>query len=402
VSRKKALAESSESQFKTFANRFAEVLGKSSRQWKKNRTVPPKKFLTDANIERFLAAQWTHGHNKATTQASKSYISWALKENRMKPFILANEGFYKDAFKYYKNLKKDKRWTSYMPNGAESMSEEEVKTIAKARVKDRRGRLRKDWLRDKVAAFALIHMGWHPVDCERAKLSNCEEKTFECNFSGLQKPCLQVNGVATKRPGQVVRNFFTCGCQKKHDPNNVHCEYAMVKMLMEELGEDEDGEQRAEKGLFWNHADLGFSWSDKQGLQHKTKIGAALQRINLREGVRPGEKLTGDMGRKTFVTLGRNFFLFPEQELRDKTHHKTAANFVKYIDPGYVNLSRETLVSRVFQSYEQGFYKPPMSGNVLLAIAEQNHKLKCLEDMISAMGVHMGVVGPSNTIKMIL
>ena len=123
MSRRKALAASSESQFKTFANRFAEVLGKNNKLWKENGTVPPKKFLTDANIERFLAAQWTYGHNKATTQASKSYISWALKQNRMFPFVLANEGYYKNSFKYYKNLKKDKRWTSYVPNGAESLTE---------------------------------------------------------------------------------------------------------------------------------------------------------------------------------------------------------------------------------------------------------------------------------------
>ena len=50
VSRRKALAASSETQFKTFANRFAEVLGKNNRLWKDNGTVPPKKFLTDANI----------------------------------------------------------------------------------------------------------------------------------------------------------------------------------------------------------------------------------------------------------------------------------------------------------------------------------------------------------------
>jgi len=67
VSRQKALADNSEIQFRTFANRFAEVLGKSSRQWKENGKLPPKKFLLDKNIERFLAAQWTLGHNKATT-----------------------------------------------------------------------------------------------------------------------------------------------------------------------------------------------------------------------------------------------------------------------------------------------------------------------------------------------
>ena len=40
----------------------------------------------------------------------------------MFPFVLANEGHYRNAFKYYKNLKKDKRWTSYVPNGAQSMT----------------------------------------------------------------------------------------------------------------------------------------------------------------------------------------------------------------------------------------------------------------------------------------
>ena len=387
--------ENTETQYKTFANRFAEVLKKSNRHWKQQGKLPPAKFLIDKNIELFLAAQWTYGHNKATTQASKSWISWALKQHRRPPFVLPNEGYYRDAFRYYKNLAKDPRWTSYTPNGAQSLTEEEIKKIANARVRDKRGRIRKDWVRDKAAAFALIHMGWHPVDCKRLKLPMCEEKRVECQFTGLQKPCLQVNGVATKRPGQLVRNHFTCGCQKQHDPLNFNCEYAVVKKLIEELGD------RATEGLFWNHADRGFSWSGSQGLQEKTKIGQALQRINLREGVRPGEELTGDMGRKTFVTLGRNFFLFPEQELRDKTHHKHATNFLKYIDPGYVNLGRETVVSRIFQSFEQGYYKPPMSGNVLLAITDQNQKLKYLEGIICALGVKMGVITPNKELNLI-
>ena len=182
--------------------------------------------------------------------------------------MLANEGYYRDAFRYYKNLAKDPRWTSYTPNGATSLTDKEVKTIAKARVRDRRGRIRLDWLRDKTAAFALIHCGWHPIDCKRAKLSNCEEKQFECHFTGLTKPCLQVNGVATKRPGQTVRNFFTCGCEKQHDPTNFNCEFACVKKVVEELGE-----KKAKDGLFWNHTNRGFSWSEKQKLQEKTKIG---------------------------------------------------------------------------------------------------------------------------------
>ena len=97
------------------------------------------------------------------------------------------------------------------------------------------------------------------------------------------------------------------------------------------------------------------------------------------------------MGRKTFVTLGKNFFLFSEDELRDKTHHLSAANFVKYIDPGYVNVGRETLVSRVFQGYEQGFYKPPMSGNVCLAMGSLNQKIEQIQQLLMSMGVRLGV-----------
>ena len=88
--------ENTETQYKTFANRFSELLGKSNRQWKQQGKLPPAKFLTDKNIELFLAAQWTYGHNKATTQASKSWISWALKQHRRPPFVLPNEGYYRD------------------------------------------------------------------------------------------------------------------------------------------------------------------------------------------------------------------------------------------------------------------------------------------------------------------
>lgn len=389
MSQESALADTTESQWKTFANRFSDVVQKSNRRWRNKGSIPPAKLLTDDNIMRFFAAQWTYGHNKATVQSSKTYISWALKENRMPAFILPNEGRYRNAFKYYKNLKKDKRWTSYVPNGAESLTQQEVKKIANARVTDRKGRIVKSWVRDKTAAYAMIHMGWHPMDCKRLKLPMVEEKTFECSFTGLIKPALQVNGVATKRPGQTVRNHFSCGCHRQHNPENYNCEYTVVKKLMEELGEE-----RAERSFFWCQNEKGHGWSDVQGPQQKDKISDALQRINTREGVRPGEKLTGDMGRKTFVTLGKNFFMFPEDELKETTHHLSTANFIKYIDPRYVNIGRETIVSRVFQSYEQGHYKPPMSGNMLLAMAANNEKLEKIQRVLCALAVKNGVFGP--------
>jgi hypothetical protein len=100
------------------------------------------------------------------------------------------------------------------------------------------------------------------------------------------------------------------------------------------------------------------------------------------------------MGRKTFVTLGKNFFMFPEDELKETTHHLSTTNFIKYIDPRYVNIGRETIVSRVFQSYEQGHYKPPMSGNMLLAMAANNERLEKLTRVVCALAVKNGVFEP--------
>ena len=67
MSEKIELAESTRAQWKTYSNSFAKVLGKRNTGWRLNHeslqqwtladgTLPPKKFMTDENIRRFLAA----------------------------------------------------------------------------------------------------------------------------------------------------------------------------------------------------------------------------------------------------------------------------------------------------------------------------------------------------------
>ena len=88
------------------------------------------------------------------------------------------------------------------------------------------------------------------------------------------------------------------------------------------------------------------------------------------------------MGRKTFCTLGKEFLKFSEDELKQITHHKSSENFVKYLDSGYVNVQQETLVSRVFQRYEQGEYHPPVSGNVRLCLAHLGSKIDQISKLV--------------------
>ena len=180
---------------KVWANNFARALKTKNRHWGRKQTLPPKKLLTDANIRRFLAQEWTKNYNKKTTQGAKSYISWALKQHRLPGFIREHEHTYLLSWTYLKTLKKDTRWSSYSPNAAGALTQDEVKKIAMAPIRDHRGRLRYDWLRDKVAARCLIHMGWHPKDCHRAKWSMCEE------VPDGKKTAIRINGKATKREG---------------------------------------------------------------------------------------------------------------------------------------------------------------------------------------------------------
>ena len=93
------------------------------------------------------------------------------------------------------------------------------------------------------------------------------------------------------------------------------------------------------------------------------------------------------MGRKTFCTLGSEFFNFSEEELKKTTHHKTNQNFIKYLDPGYVNVPQEVFASKVFQRYEQGNWRPPLSGNTSLQLAEMTHKLTSLTNVVCSVCV---------------
>ena len=393
MSKIKQHSDNTKEQYKTCGNRFAETTRTCNRRWRLDGRLPPKKLLTDENIRRFFARQWTYNYNKKTTQTAKTYISWALKENRLPPFIKEHEEKYKDSWAYLKNLKKDKRWSEYQPNAAESLTEKEVKKIAQSKIRDKRGRVVNELLRDKVAAFSLIHMGFHPEDCVRANWTKCKRVTHD-DISGIRKQAIEIKGKATKRPGQKVRNHWACGCERHHNPENDMCELALVDKLVESLGEE-----RANKSLFWNTNKGGYGWSDKQGPQKNGKISKSLQRINEREGIRPGAKLTGNMGRKTFVTLGSNFFLFPEPELKDKTHHKTTENLVAYLDPNYVNHGRATVVARVFQAYEQGRYIPPMTGNQTMILADIMHQMRGLKEVVSGVARTVGAVIQPNLIE---
>ena len=132
--------------------------------------------------------------------------------------------------------------------------------------------------------------------------------------------------------------------------------------------------------LFWGQNEGGFGWSDAP--QKKDTLALAINRINKRVGARPGVRITGNMRRKTFCTLGKDFFNFSEDELKKVTHHKSSESFLKYLDPEYVNVPQECFVSKVYQRYEQGTWAPPLSGNTSLVLADLTYKIDQMSGLL--------------------
>ena len=231
------------------------------------------------------------------------------------------------------------------------------------------------WLREKVASYTLSHMGFHPIDAHRMKSSNMEYIANVDERGRHPRPAIRVNGVATKRPGQKVRNYFVCGCPGPHDSDNDMCEYALADRLLNSLGKE-----RSKRSLFWTTNSRGRGWGATP--QKKDTLAQCFQKINKRCGIAPGKQLRGDQGRKTFVTLGEHFFFFPRELMTKVTHHKQKKNLIKYIDSDYENIARETAPARMFQSYEQGHYVPPVCISVPHGLSRLEHKVNSLIERI--------------------
>ena len=71
-----------------------------------------------------------------------------------------------------------------------------------------------------------------------------------------------------------------------------------------------------------------------------------------------------------------------EDHLKEITHHRTSENFVAYLDPEYVNTGAETVLSRVFQAFEQGRYEPPNTNSLPHMMVQLGEKLDSIGKLI--------------------
>ena len=132
------------------------------------------------------------------------------------------------------------------------------------------GRLKRDLLRDKVAAGLMYRHGFHPVDCHRVKSDNLEHNDNFVDTNMEVKPYYIINGHKTKQHGVKTLNVISCGCAHDHDENNLNCEYGLFHKLVEDLGPE-----RCKQGLFHCTNKRGYQWSDR-GQQKSETIGKSM------------------------------------------------------------------------------------------------------------------------------
>lgn len=250
------------------------------------------------------------------------------------------------------NIKKENKWRKHVATGARSLNHVEVKAIAQSTIRGKDGRVVLPWLRDKLITMTEIHIGYHPVDVFRMSLANLEDvPTHRNRESGCIQPLMKIVNIKTKEHDKCIRNWYVCGCAADHDSDNDGCEYGLMKKLLHYLPVT-----FAEESLWWNTKKGG--WCQKFGRMQRRNISKAIQRVNIRCGICPTETLSGNMGRKTCITLNRQFFNHDKGIVMDKVHHKTEEINETYVDREYCNEDRESVLQTAWQDFEQDRYFP--------------------------------------------
>lgn len=266
-----------------------------------------------------------------------------------------------------------------------------------------------DDLRHKVIAYCYLHMGFHKVDIQRLEDSMLEDHPNYKHRYGQHKPKIVIRGIHNKRPNIKVRNVVACGCSGDHRSNNEFCEYAIWKGYMK-IKQDCDDEYHRTNFLRMNTSrkkahyedgimgpervlkELNFMRTvskDKNKYHHQNmgihEIGNGLEFWNRKLNLRPGVKITSDMARKTFCTLGEKFFKFDRNLLKNTSHHQTDENFEIYVCDDYEDLEEESHITVTMQKWAQKKYIPPVHVTPTVMLAELNEKIQCVSELTTTL-----------------
>ena len=204
--------------------------------------VPPNEFITNKNMEEFLAECWQCGNNPNVTQGKK-YLNHILTSHG-RPTINAkyHRQEYASVLDFLHGLRQEPRWKAYGTNGAQPLTQQQVKKILCATIFNLDGSVNELKLRNKCIAICLLTMGFHPDDVHRLKDSNILDMPHFQDRDTKQRPKLLFRElIKTKQHHKRVKNTLGCGCIHDHDPCDERCFYTIFKAYMRRKDTADEG-----------------------------------------------------------------------------------------------------------------------------------------------------------------
>ena len=309
------------------ARKFAKCNGllptsPSAKGWTptKGNFIPAKEHLTNDNLEEFFVQCWEDGSKPNVTQGRR-YINHILTHHGEPTLNKHSRQKYAPVLDVLAGLKREEKWRNHTSLGAKPLSLAYVKKILMAPVHDHAGNLDLLHLRNKTLAACLILCGWHQKDAWEIVDKNVINLEDHHDRDGHHRPKFLFSDLChNKRRKYKVCNTIGCGCKETHLPKNSACPYNLLLWYQQVKEECDDRLTQRKAKLSrkerLKHFDENGHLKDrhffrsitKKGYEHRNMGQNAIRGVfeywRIVEGLGK-ERLTADMARKTFCTLGK-------------------------------------------------------------------------------------------------
>ena len=311
------------------ARKFAKCNGllptsPSAKGWTptKGNFIPAKEHLTNDNLEEFFVQCWEDGSKPNVTQGRR-YINHILTHHGEPTLNKHSRQKYAPVLDVLKGLQREEKWRNHQSEGAKPLPLAYVKKILMAAVHDHAGNLDLLKLRNKTLAACLILCGWHQKDAYEILDKNVINLEDHHDRDGHLRPKFLFNDLFhNKRQHWKVCNTVGCGCKGCHQPKNSACPYNLLLWYSQEK-EEFDDQLRLRKSKLsreerLKHFDENGHLKGRHFFRSITKAGYEHRNMG-QNGIRGvlefwrpildlgDEKLTTDMIRKAFCTLGAKY-----------------------------------------------------------------------------------------------
>ena len=229
--KKTARAPATMATYRYFCKRYKAI--NNLPDWEGSDMRPPPEFMTNANIEVFLAFQWQERKHKPAVEQAKKWLNHVLTTEGRPTINMRQRKDYAGVIDLLASIRKKPEWRNYEKQGARPLPMFVVERILNADTRnaaDPDGRPDPIAVRNKAIAAVMIVLGAHPKDMHRMHENDFVDAPQHRDREGWLRPKIVIRDVMkTKEHWLKGRNVLGCGCKGHHTAANLNCMYNIIK-----------------------------------------------------------------------------------------------------------------------------------------------------------------------------